>query len=145
MAESVVEFLTISVALGADFVWNVDQAVVTLTSAKWKGEKRVVFQKGAKDAMDIKVIKLRSDCCRECVGEFEADTAEAREAFAAPTANNNSSAIGSGVSAATVTACLVRPAIPAIPASIRPIAGPTFSSATTTSTSWKANRSRQRE
>jgi len=27
------------------------------------------------------VIKLRSDCCRECVGEFEADTPEAREAL----------------------------------------------------------------
>ena len=61
MAESVVEFLTISVALGPDFVWDVDQAVVTLTSAKWKGEKRVVFQKGAKDAMDTKVVKIRSD------------------------------------------------------------------------------------
>lgn len=61
MAESVVEFLTINIALGPDFVWDVDQAVVTLTSAKWKGEKRVVFQKGAKDAMDAKVLKIRSD------------------------------------------------------------------------------------
>ena len=27
------------------------------------------------------VIKLRSDCCRDCVGDFEADTPEAREAL----------------------------------------------------------------
>ncbi len=53
----VAEFLTITIGLSQDFVWEgADQAVVTLTSAKWKGEKRVVFQRG-KDA--DQTLKLR--------------------------------------------------------------------------------------
>jgi len=59
MAESVAEFLTINVDLATDFVWdNADQAVVTLTSKKWNGEKRAVIQKG-KEAPQV--LRIRSD------------------------------------------------------------------------------------
>jgi len=59
MPESVVEFTTLDVRLGEDFVWDqADQAVVTLTSGKWSGEKRVVFQNGRENPQTL---KIRSD------------------------------------------------------------------------------------
>jgi hypothetical protein len=59
MAESVVEFLVLDIRLDTDFVWDdVDQAVVTLTSKKWKGEKRVVFQRNRETEQTL---SIRSD------------------------------------------------------------------------------------
>jgi hypothetical protein len=59
MAESVVEFLTINIDLSTDFIWdNADQAVVRLSSAKWQGEKRVVFQKGKEQPQ---ILRIRSN------------------------------------------------------------------------------------
>lgn len=56
MAESVAEFLTINVDLGSDFTWdNADQAVVSLTSKKWQGEKRVLFQKGKETPQTLRI------------------------------------------------------------------------------------------
>lgn len=47
MPESLLEFLVLDIRLNTNFVWDqADQAVVTLTSARWKGEKRVVFNAG---------------------------------------------------------------------------------------------------
>jgi hypothetical protein len=59
MAESVAEFLTINIDLGADFVWDeADQALISLSSKKWNGDKRVVIQKGREAPQ---VLRIRSD------------------------------------------------------------------------------------
>lgn len=62
MPESVAEFLVLDVALDADFVWDAaDQAVVLLSSRKWNGDKRLVFQKGRETAQ---VLRVRSPAQR---------------------------------------------------------------------------------
>ncbi len=59
MPESVAEFLTLTVNLSADFVWETnDQVVVALTSSRWSGDKRAVFQNGAPSSQTL---KIRSD------------------------------------------------------------------------------------
>lgn len=59
MPESVVEFLKVPVSLSQDFIWDdADQVVVSLTSDKWKGEKRFVFQQGRPTEQ---VLRLRCD------------------------------------------------------------------------------------
>ena len=59
MAESVAEFLTLTIDMDPDFVWeNADQAVVSLTSRKWSGEKRVVIRKGRESEQTL---RIRSD------------------------------------------------------------------------------------
>jgi hypothetical protein len=56
MPESVVEFTTLDIRLSEDFVWDqADQAVVTLTSGKWNGEKRLVFQNGREAPQTLKI------------------------------------------------------------------------------------------
>jgi hypothetical protein len=45
--------------LGSDFTWDdADQVVVSLTSKRWNGEKRVVIQKGQEDP---KTFRVRSE------------------------------------------------------------------------------------
>lgn len=62
MPESVAEFTVLDIRLSEDFVWHeTDQAVVTLTSEKWSGEKRVVFQSGRAAPQTL---KIRSDASR---------------------------------------------------------------------------------
>lgn len=54
--ESVVEFISLTVQLAANFVWeNNDQVVVTFTSPKWTGEQRVVIQQGKEDPQTFKI------------------------------------------------------------------------------------------
>jgi hypothetical protein len=59
--ESVVEFLTLTVDIDPDFSWEetIDQAVVTITSEKWSGDKRVVFTKRGKN--DPQTLRIRCD------------------------------------------------------------------------------------
>ncbi len=59
MPESVVELLSLDIRLSDDFVWeDANQAVVTLSSKKWTGEKRVVLQR---DKVEETTLKIRSD------------------------------------------------------------------------------------
>jgi len=59
MPETILEFLRLPVALIEYFVWdNADQAVVTVTSKRWAGEKRVVFNRGKPQPQSLQV---RSD------------------------------------------------------------------------------------
>jgi len=55
--ETVVELLTLEIGLSeGGFVWDrANQAVVTLTSKKWSGEKRVVLQKGKVEQITLKI------------------------------------------------------------------------------------------
>lgn len=56
MPEAVVEFLRLDVLLDSDFVWeDANQVVVTLTSRRWTGEKRVVFLSGKDTAQTLKI------------------------------------------------------------------------------------------
>jgi len=56
MPESVAEFLTLTVNLSDDFVWETnDQVVVALTSSRWKGDKRVVVQNGGPSSQTLKI------------------------------------------------------------------------------------------
>ncbi|HKP38417.1 MAG TPA: hypothetical protein VJT71_16275 [Pyrinomonadaceae bacterium] len=56
---AILDFLNIDIRLGSDFTWDdADQVVVSLTSKRWNGEKRVVIQKGQEDP---KTFRVRSE------------------------------------------------------------------------------------
>jgi hypothetical protein len=56
---AILDFLSIDIRLGSDFSWDdADQVVVSLTSKRWNGEKRVVIQKGQEDP---KTFRVRSE------------------------------------------------------------------------------------
>jgi hypothetical protein len=70
MPESVAEFLTLTVDISDDFVWETnDQVVVALKSSRWSDEKKVVFKNG--DASP-QMLKIRSNA------KFKADPVQYR-------------------------------------------------------------------
>ena len=56
LPEAAVTLLQLDVMLASDFLWaDAQQVVVTLTSARWTGEKRVVFQRGKEAPQTLKI------------------------------------------------------------------------------------------